>query len=726
MTTLSRTLARALAPALGTALLATAGAAAPELSAFRPPVPVVRTLPNGLRVAVFQNRRLPLVQLQMLLPAGVAQEAEATPGAATFAARLLRAGTTSRTAAAFAADVDFLGGNLVGTAARDYSVVSGTFLAADFEAGLELLGDAVVNPVFPPEEVDRLRSECAGQLFQARQDPAALADDRLWALAFAGHPYGRNPVGTLESLARLDRDAVRAFHRDFYRPDHAVLAIAGDVDVERAFAAANDRFGGWAGRAVTPPRAPAPAPPAALKIRIVDRPGQAQSEVRIGLVCPPRTDPDALPLQVANYVLGGGGISSRLSASLRGDSGLSYDVRSSLSIQRDAGLISLGTVARNDSVAILVTRMQEELARLRTQPPSEAEVTVARRYFVNSYPLQFQTLGALVAQWMGADVCGLTSEWLDHYTENVEAVTVAQAAGAAARWLDPAHMVVVVVGPAAELKERLEALGPVEVVGADEGPTAGPPAAQSQATPAQKSRGRELLSRALVAHGGLARLRRVTDTTLDGDMVLQMGGNELAVQVRQLRKEPFRLRYSTRMGNTENGQILDGTRGWIYSSSEDSLQVMAADTLGIETLRSIFRSDVVHTLLAAADPAAEVAWLGPGRADGHDADLLEVTAAAPAAGGPADRRLLYLDADDHRLIAEEAGDARMRASPGAIRRIYRDYREVAGVLWPFYEVRMRDGAKAMTLSVRSLTVNSGVGDRMFEPPVQGAKNTPLR
>ena len=727
MTTLSRTLARAFVPFLWIATsVASAGTAGADLPAFRAPAPVVRTLPNGLRIAVFQDRRLPFVQMQMLLPAGTAQEAAATPGAAAFTAQLLRAGTTSRTAAGFAADVDYLGGSLVGTAARDYSTVSGTFLAADFAAGLELLGDAIVNPVFPPEEVDRLRFQSAGLLLQARQDPAALAEDRLWALAFEGHPYGRNPLGTLESLARVDREAVRAFHRDFYRPDRAVLAIAGDVDPERAFAVANDRFGNWTGRAAAPPRAPAPAPPAAMRIRLVDRPGQAQSEVRIGLVCPPRTDPDALPLQVANYILGGGGISSRLSQSLRVDGGLSYDVRSNYTILRDAGLISLGTVARNDSVAILVTRMRDELARLRTQPPGEAEVTAAQRYFENSYPLQFQTLGALVAQWMGADFYGLTSAWLDHYVESVGAVTVAQVAAVASRWLDPSRMVVVVVGPAAELKGRLEALGQVEVVGAEHGAVAASPTVRTQASPEQKKRGRELLTRALVAHGGLERLRRVTDTTLDGDMVLQLGGNEFPVKVRQLRKEPFRLRFSTRVGSVENGQILDGVRGWLYASGGDSLQLAEADSLGIETLRAVFRSDVVHTLLAAADPAAEVAWLGPGRADGRDADLLEVTAAVPPRGGPAEQRLLYLDAGDHRLIAEDAGDARIKASAGAVHRVYRDYRTVAGVLWPFYEVRMRGGTKVMTLSVQSLTVNTGVSDRMFEPPTRGAKNQPLR
>jgi hypothetical protein len=521
---------------------------------------------------------------------------------------------------------------------------------------------------------------------------------------------------------------VRAFHRDFYRPDRAVLAIAGDVDLERAFAVASERFDSWAGRAATPPRPPVPAPPAALRIQIVDSPGLARSEVRIGLVGPSHTDPDALPLEMASDLLGSGP-ASRFAQSLRVDGGLPCDVRSSTTILRDAGLVGLGAVVRNDSVALLVVRVREELARLRTQPPGEAEVAAVRRTFENDYPLQFQTPGALIAQWLGADFYGLTSAWLDHYVENVSAVTVAQVAAAASRWLDPSRCVVVVVGPAAELRVPLEAVGPVEVAttggGAVVAAPAAPPVAPPPAGPSQKKRGRELLARAFVAHGGLERLRRVTDTTLEGDMVVQTDNKSLALAVRQIRKEPFRLRYSTRVSNVENGQILNGARGWVYSS-DDSLRVTGLDSVGVQTLRAVFRSDVVHSLLDAADPAVEVAWLGPGQADGRAADVLEVTSAAPPGGGPAEQRLLYLDATDHRLIAVDTGDARLRASPLAVRRVYRDYRMVAGMPWPFYEERLRGGTKTMTLSLLSVTINTGVSDMTFEPPTPEVKDLPLR
>jgi zinc protease len=726
MTTFTRTLARVVAVAFAAAVsTGSAGVLAAEPPAFHPPVPVLRTLPNGLRVAVFQDHRLPLVHLQLLLSAGGAQDAAETSGTANATAQLLRAGTSSRTAGAFAADVEFLGGSISSGATREGSAVSGVFLSADFEAGLELLADAVVNPVFPPEEVERFRAQATGQMLPARQSPATLAEDRLWATAFQGHPYERNPLGTLKSLERLDREAVRTFHREFYRPDRAVLAIAGDVDPERVFAAANERFGGWSGRGVTTPRPSAPVPPAALRVQLVDRPGLARSEVRIGLVCPSRADPDAMPLQVANTILGGGGASARLARSLRPDGGRSDDVRSSYAMLRDAGLVILETTARNDSVAIVVARLRDELARLRSQPPDEAEVAAARRLLANGFPLQFQTLGAILTQWTGADFYGLTSVWLDHYVESISAVTVAQVTAAASRWLDPARCVVVVVGPAAELKTPLEAVGPVEVAVARSEAAVAAPTAPLPASPEQKKRGRELLARALVAHGGLERLRRVKDTTLEGDMVLQMEGKGLTLVVRQIRKEPYRMRYSTRVSAVENGQILNGARGWLYSS-DDSLRVTAVDSVGVQALRTVFRSDVVHSLLAAAEPGVEVTWLGPGRADGRAADMLEVTAAAPPGGGPAQQRVLYLDAGDHRLIAEDPGDARMRASPAAMRRVYRDYRTVAGVSWPFYEERTRGGTKTMTVSLQSVTIDTGVSDRLFEPPAPEVGNPPLR
>jgi predicted Zn-dependent peptidase len=732
MATSARLSARILAPALVAALLAgpapAGGLPAPGAdhpAAFHVPVPLERALPNGLRVAVFPDHRLPLVQMQLLIPAGMAQEPAGTPGVATLVATLLRGGTSSRTAAMLAADVDRLGGALAGSTARDFSTVNATFLAADLDAGLELLADAVVNSVFPADELDRVRRQLAGRLFQAQQSPAALADDRLWEAAFGGHPYARPPLGSLAALERLDWDAVRAFHRDFYRPDRALLVIAGDVDPAAAFAAAADRFGNWAGRAAAAPAPPAPVSPVTPRIRLVDRPELARSEIRVGLVCPPRTHADALALQLADELLVGQGPSSRLGRSLQAAGLEPGELRGSYANLKDAGLLNVGAAVGHGSVAGFVARVRDELARL-AAPPDGAELEAARQVLTGGFPLQFQTPAALLARWSGADFYGLGDTWLDGYAAAMGAVTPAQVAGAAGRWLDPARMVVVAVGPAATLRPALEPFGAVEVVDAATVAGAPPPPPPAPAPPdaAQLRRGRQLLDRAMAAHGGLARLRRLKDSSVEGTMIMQIGGNDAELSLQLLRKEPDRMRYSTRAAQLQNGQVLNGARGWTYLGVGDSLEVHDMDSVGVAALRAAFRADVVHALLGAAAPGSQVAARGPGRADGREVEVLEVV--RRTAANTVERTLLHLDARTHLLAAEDFAEDPARPGTFLVRRVYRDYRAVSGVQWPFYEERLRGGTKTMSIMLGRVTLDSGLSDAWFERPERPAESGPLR
>ena len=181
---------------------------------FQVPTPVVRTLANGLTVAVFEDDRLPLVQIQLLVRAGSAQEPSGEAGVAYLTFRMLNQGTASRTAKVFDGAVQALGGSVSGSASREFATVNGAFLAGDLEAGLELLADAVLNPLFEEERLVAIKSQfVAARLAAARQDPVALADDHLWGAVYRDHPYGRPPFGTPRALNALGVAQVRTFHR---------------------------------------------------------------------------------------------------------------------------------------------------------------------------------------------------------------------------------------------------------------------------------------------------------------------------------------------------------------------------------------------------------------------------------------------------------------------------------------------------------------------------------
>jgi zinc protease len=214
------------------------------------PAPAVRTLANGLRVVVLPRTGLPIVQAQLQVPAGLSAESEGQAGLAWITAQSLRQGTSSRSAEDFTTELDTLGATFAVNVTRDAAqVVAG---AGRDQLGplLELMSDAVVNPLFDEAAFQATRRQVATQLGQAARTPATLADERLAALVFGAHPYAHPLRGDLEVLVGTTRDHARTFHRDHWRPDRAVLVIAGDVAPEAAFAQADEWFSRWSGKAL--------------------------------------------------------------------------------------------------------------------------------------------------------------------------------------------------------------------------------------------------------------------------------------------------------------------------------------------------------------------------------------------------------------------------------------------------------------------------------------------
>lgn len=691
-----------LATAAGSAAAATAVAVGPA----RLRAPEVETIETGLRVAVFPDHQLPIIQIQLLIPAGLAAEPEPQSGIANLTAQALRAGSTSRSAASFGAELERLGGTFNVSVGRDYVTVSGAFLARDLDAGLELIADAVTHPIFPEDAVDPIKRQALNGLLQAQQNPAVTADEQLWSQVFTGHPYGRHLYGTLESLPALTAEQVRTFHREHYRPDHAVLAIAGDVTTGQALAAAREWFGIWSGRSAES----APAPPLAaaqgLRFLVIDRPDLDRAEIRIGEPAAPRDAPDYLALALANHCLGGASW-SRLprAATIPGSA---EDVRTSLTPLRGTGLFALAASAAPESAAAVVVRLRDQLGHFLEAPIAADEIERARRYFQNVFPLQLETLAARTTQWLAADFYGLPADFFDRYDARAGAGSASEAAAAARRWLDPSRLGVVIVGPAARIRSRLEALGPVEVMAPPAGLDARRgPGDKLKPTPEQVRHGRELFDQAVAAHGGAERLRAIKDSSIEGDIVLRQGVNEMKGMLRQVRKEPYKMVFTTRFQDFETRQTLNGRTAWSRSGI-DSNTVVEADSIVVAALRSGYGSDLGHLLLAGFRAGAVPTFEGRERISGRMVDVVRLDAPG------FERRRYLFDAENHRLLAIE------ESAPSLVgqvsRRLFSDFKTVDGVLWPMSEERQVDGNRIMMLTLRGVELDRGVSERMFERP----------
>ena len=683
-------------------LLAAGSMAPPALAAgsaskgFQAPTPVLRTLANGLTVAVFEDDRLPLVQIQLVVPAGSAHESSGEGGVANLTFRMLSQGTASRTVMVFDGAVQALGGSLGGSVSREFATVTGAFLAGDMEAGLELIADAVLNPLFDEGRLASIKNQiAAARLAAARQDPTALADDHLWGAVYRDHPYGRPPLGAPRALNALGVAQVRAFHRSRYRPDQALLAIAGDVTAERALKAAEDLFGSWGGRATDTLTATLPRDPG-RRVRIVDVPGLARAQLRLGALGPSGLEADVDPLTIAADWLA---------------SGTEPVLRVGVSALRSAGLISIASSSPVDSAGQEVARMRAALARGLAEPPAAGALDEAKRRIAGRFTLQLDTHGGLIAQWMAAAIHGGAGHPMGDHADRIRSLAGDAVRAALSRHVTPDQMVLVALGPADRLRPQLKGFGPVEIVPAEAAAEVIelPSTARTPPSAEQLAKGRALAAQAAAAHGGLERLRVIKDSTAEGDVVMTPATGEKAGNVLMVRKDPDRFLFAITIAGMKTTQALSGDGGWTQAGNDPAM-IEDLDSTGVGGLRAASRSDLRQLLLAAADPQSRVAWRGRERRDGQDMDVLEVVSADGM------RRLLFLDAESHRLVAMEQNDRRH-----SMRRIYRDLRKVGGVWWPFNEERLLDGQRTMTFAWSRVAFNTGVTDAQFVMP--GSKST---
>ena len=251
----------------------------------------MQTLPNGLQVVAVLHHEQPVVSMRMLVRAGSALDPKGKLGLAHLAASLLDQGTTTKSAQEMNDAIDFIGGEMGAGAGTDLTFVNMVVMKDSFDTGLRMLSDMARQPAFAPEEIERQRQQMLSGLQVSFEDPEFIANAVFDRLVYGFHPYGMPETGTPETIAALTRDDLVAFHRRYFAPNNAILAIVGDVT----------RRGGVRGRAARVRRLGAPrdvpadtfvAPPdPTRRVIVVNKPDAVQTEVRVGHIGISRNHP---------------------------------------------------------------------------------------------------------------------------------------------------------------------------------------------------------------------------------------------------------------------------------------------------------------------------------------------------------------------------------------------------------------------------------------------------
>ena len=428
-------------------------------------LPAVRTitLPNGLTLAVVEIHKVPVVDVSLVLDAGAVRDPANLPGVATFTTTMLQQGAGARSALDIADETAFLGAQLSSAAGFDVATVSLHVPKRRLAAALDLLADVVLRPTFPDSEITRQRELRRTQLIQQRDEPVQVANVAFPAIVYgAGHPYGRPLAGNDSSVSGLSRERVTAFYGTFYRPNSARLLVVGDVTLDEARQLVTTRFGTWARGDAPAPSVTSAPPPSPRTIYLIDKPGAAQSVVRIGHLGPPRDTPDYFALQVLNTILGGA-FTSRLNQNLRETHGYTYGAGSAFAMRRGGGpFVAQASVvtAKTDSSLI---EFLKELRRIRDEAVPAAELDKAKQYINLGLPGDFETTGGAAFRFRDLLVYGLPLDYYGGYVARINAVTAADVQRVARTYIDPDRFDIVIVGDRSQIEAGLKALneGPI-------------------------------------------------------------------------------------------------------------------------------------------------------------------------------------------------------------------------------------------------------------------------
>jgi zinc protease len=400
---------------------------------------------NGARVYFVAAPQLPMVDVRVVFDAGSARD-DGKPGLASLTNDMLSQGAGKLDADAIAERFDAVGARFGSQSHRDMAVVSLRSLTREelLNPALDTLALVLAEPSFPESALKRERGRMLVGLEQQAQSPGDIAQKALYKAVFRDRPYASPVLGTRESVAKLGADDVRAFHRRYYVARNAVVAIVGDLDRAGAERLA-ERVVARLPRG-EPAAHLAPVPPLREAKRIdIDYPS-AQTHILLGQPGMQRGDPDYFPLYVGNYVLGGGGLVSRLSEEVREKRGLSYSVYSYFIPMHVTGPFIVGLQTRNESAGRALRVLDATLKQFVAEGPTGDELAAAKKHITGGFPLQIDSNSDIVGYLAVIGFYGLPLDYLKEFTRRVDSVSAHEVKDAFQRRVHPERMVTVMVG----------------------------------------------------------------------------------------------------------------------------------------------------------------------------------------------------------------------------------------------------------------------------------------
>jgi zinc protease len=411
--------------------------------------PVQRSVrPNGLVLLTSEEHSLPFVTFSLLIHAGARRDPTGQEGLANLTARALLFGTAKLSMTTINEQLDFMGASLSSNAGMDYAVISLRVLKKDLKAGFKLFTEVLTEPAFPTAEVQKEVNRTLAAIKASEDDPGDVAEKAFMKTLYGTGPYAHPVIGTKESVERLKPQGLRDFYRSHYHPNNAIMVIVGDIGDEDLKKAILPQLEQWKAGDVRKSVAEA-SYETGKKTVMIDRP-LTQANLILGHKGITRDNADFYAITVMNYILGGGGLTSRLMEEVRDKRGLAYSVYSHFDAGKYQGSFQVVLQTKNASAREAIQLAVTEVSRIRTELVSDNELEGAKKYLIGSFPLRFTTQGKIAGFLMQVEYQGLGFDYVERYPKLIEAVTAQDVLRVAKAYLHLDSYILIVV---ANLKE---------------------------------------------------------------------------------------------------------------------------------------------------------------------------------------------------------------------------------------------------------------------------------
>ena len=502
-------------------------------------------LPNGLKVFVVENHKLPVVNISLIIDRDPIYEGEKA-GYLDITGELLRRGTKNRSKDRLDEEIDFIGASIN----TSKNGINGSALKKHLTQLLDLISDITLNSDFKPEELELIKKQYKSELAAAKDVPGAIARRVMARLLYGkNHPYGVS--ATEKTVDNVTLDICRDYYQTFFRPNYTYMAVVGDIKLKEIKPLIEKYFGNWQPIKELTFQYQNPEMPEQRMVAVVDRPNAVQSTIRVGHIADLKIgSSDEIPAKVANTILGGGAF--RLFLNLREAHGYTYGAYSRLTSDELMGNFIASAEVRNEVTDSSITEILKEMERIREEPVPADELQKAKNYMSGLFALSLENPYTIARFAINQERYRLPKKYYDNYLKNISATTTGQVREMADKYIHPDRAYVLVVGNAGEVADKLTAFGPLDYYD-----IYGNRVEKAALTLPEGVSAESVLNHYIEALGGRKKLEEVSDLTL----TLKGETPNFPVEIIIIKKNPNKFRREMKMGKMTTVTIFDGTRG---------------------------------------------------------------------------------------------------------------------------------------------------------------------